>query len=186
MSFGFMGCRPSQTWEPEARVIPDPDDSNSTITVRVAPEAPKVGTIGQAGSDQYQVVQAAEAITAFACCFITGEGKIRELSTQDIDPEAFPLCIPQVALAEHEIGWGLVEGTGKVLALVNAAANAQLYTTTNQGGSAVPGALDDTATVGAIVGIQLTAAAPAAFPADHDGGIACWVSRPHVTLNESG
>ena len=182
MSFGFMGCRPSQTWEPEARVIPDPDDSNSTITVRVAPEAPKVGTIGQAGSDQYQVVQAAEAITKYACCFIGGDGKIRELATDDIDPQAYNLCVPQIGLAEHEVGWGLIEGTGKVLALVDCAANAPLYTTDNSG---TPGALDDTATAGVVVGIQLTAAAPSSFPADHDGGIACWVSRPHIVLNEA-
>ena len=132
MAFTFMGCNPEETWADAAL-------------------APPVGTVGTKGDDEYVLVKAKGAITQYDCCIITGKGEADQ-ATSALADDSYPLCVPQVAIADDNYGWGLIKGDGRVNAANSCAADTSLSTTANAG------IVDDADTAGRISGMMLTSA----------------------------
>lgn len=113
----------------------------------------ELGTIVQSsGGSEYIYVEADEAITQYALCFIASDYGISMLNTAGSGTTPNAVCIPQIAVTSGSYAWALIRGNGSVLAAASAAANNKLYTT------ATDGVVDDASTGHDLVqGLVLTA-----------------------------
>ena len=151
MGFGFLGCNPEQTWDSAA-------------------DAPAVGTVAPVGDKEFVLVKAGAAITQYDCCIIRRTGEAMPATTTLAD-DSYPLCVPQVEIADDDYGWGLIKGAGKVNTDGAVANNSNLSTT------AETGEVDDVDSAGRISGMQPTVAALAA--ADN---VDMWCFHPRLDI----
>lgn len=164
MSLAALGCNPEHKWT----------ITGSGQAAKVGGENPQnavaLGTFGYSpDGGVYVCIQAQGSVVQYGACVIRGAFEAAELDTGN-DTLGQMICIPQVALADNEYGWGLVLGAGRVQAGANCAANARLEAT------GTDGRVDDTNTnnVPTIVGLQLSAARGST--AGDAPCIACWPS----------
>ena len=143
MSLIALGCDPGAKWTVDSDGKIAGDDPTVAVAAGTLAYSPNGGL--------YVCIQADGAVGQYQACQIYGNWQAAAITTTN-GTEAVKICIPQVALANNEYGWGLVWGNGQLEVGANCAANAQLYTTGNGG------RLDDGATAIHISGAQLTAA----------------------------
>ena len=73
-----------------------------------------LGQLGfSAAGEMYVAIRAGAAISKYEACFI-GAGMDAIPNAQLTSRRGVPVCVPQVALANNEYGWGLVYGIGRV------------------------------------------------------------------------
>ena len=99
MSLAALGCDPEQTWT----------EADGTDGPGIG-----LGTIGYSPvGGMYLCVQAKAAISQYAACILQDTFRANPVTTTNGDMGG-TICIPQVALANHSYGWGLVAGKGRV------------------------------------------------------------------------
>ena len=73
-------------------------------------------SLGQLGfspdGGMYVAIRAGAAISQYEACFI-GANMDAVPNAQITNRRGVPICIPQIALADNEYGWGLVFGIGR-------------------------------------------------------------------------
>ena len=138
MSLAAIGCNPSFKWTLDANGLVGGDNPD---------HAQRLGTVGYSPSGgMFVVVQAMGAVAKGAFCLVKGDFAAQQATTA-LATHAFSCAIPQVALADDELGWGLVFGHGDVIGLAIAADAQELST------SSTAGAVDDGDTAGRIGGL---------------------------------
>ena len=75
----------------------------------------------------YLCVQAKAAVSKYSACVLQDTYRANPVTTTNGDVGA-TICIPQVAMANHDYGWGLVAGKGRVRTDGTGAANESMGT----------------------------------------------------------
>ena len=118
MALAALGCNPEQTWT----------EADGT-------DGPGIG-LGALGYSPdggiYLCVQAKAAVSQYAACILQDTFRANPLTTTNGDIGG-TICIPQVALANHSYGWGLVAGKGRVNTDGTGAANESMGTSATAG-----------------------------------------------------
>lgn len=143
MSLAALGCNPEHKWTVTGT------GANQKFAGSNPTSAAEPGTLAYSpDGGLYMCVRAKGAVVQYAACVLEDAWEAVEI-TNTSDNGAI-VVVPQVALADDEYGWGLIHGSGQVLVLANALANATL------GASATANHLDDQGG-DVIAGIYLTA-----------------------------
>lgn len=96
MPLAAMGCDPTATG-------PDLSDLGGA----------RLGQLGYSNDDAiYLAIRANGAISQYETCFIDSDYRATGKGTST-EQRGVPVCIPQVALADNDYGWGLVYGHGR-------------------------------------------------------------------------
>ena len=118
MSLAALGCDPEQTWT----------EADGTDGPGIG-----LGTIGYSpDGGMYLCVQAKAAISQYDACVLQDTFRANPLTTTNGDIGA-TVCFPQVAMANHSYGWGLVAGKGRVNTDGTGAANESMGTSGTAG-----------------------------------------------------
>ena len=124
MSLVDLGCNPNHKWT---------IDSAGTVEGDVRGAQP-VGTLARSpDGGLYVAIRAGEVIAQYAACLIDGGWSIREFDAADDDDDNASVCLPQIALASGEYGWGLVWGNGRGVAAAAITTGAPLYPSNTEG-----------------------------------------------------